>query len=417
MATKTIRTTSTVNQHTHTYDDEMSGATSEENGHTHQYSVSEDGKVNISEADGHTHQPATENRNLNNQYDAKSLTYKKVAFEIKQTEEDPEFFFFEGYASTFGNIDRGSDIIHRGAFTESLTELKPKVLWGHDMGSPPIGVSIEAFEDARGLFVKARLPKADTFVSGRIMPQVKNGSIDSMSIGFNIIDFDMEKQDDNFIRNIRKVKLWEYSLVTIPMNAEAMLTGHKSIVEFQDLPIATDDKGNANMELEWNATEAIERVKELVGKERDNLKQAYLISNIDKSECDPKYKMPIADVIDGELKVVPKALYSAASALRGLKHSIDIDDSAKKTITQNINQYFKKAGLQSPLEKSLVDHIDSMKNIKEVSDLLKGFLSRRESDALIKAVKRIRSEKSVKAEKALVQELNDLCDIMKRKST
>ena len=43
-----------------------------------------------------------------------------VPFEIKKTNEDEKYFTFSGYASTFGNRDRGGDVVVKGAFIESL---------------------------------------------------------------------------------------------------------------------------------------------------------------------------------------------------------------------------------------------------------------------------------------------------------
>jgi hypothetical protein len=38
----------------------------------------------------------------------KNLEYKNLSFEIKEfNNDDPDYFYFEGYGSTFGNIDRG----------------------------------------------------------------------------------------------------------------------------------------------------------------------------------------------------------------------------------------------------------------------------------------------------------------------
>jgi len=161
----------------------------------------------------------------------KFLNFK---FELKNviTEEDPDNFIFIGYGSTFNNIDRGNDIIMPGAFRESLSKITPKLLWQHDH-SEPLGIFTEIFEDAKGLYIKGKMPKADTFVSERVIPQMKIGSINSMSIGFNIDEEVEERIGDTTIRQIRKLTLWEVSLVTIPMNAEATIEDVKSLSPFQ----------------------------------------------------------------------------------------------------------------------------------------------------------------------------------------
>jgi HK97 family phage prohead protease len=157
--------------------------------------------------------------------------FLNLPFEVKQiNDEDPNFFIFEGYASTFGNVDLGDDIVEKGAFIDSLRKTPDvPILWQHNMGEP-LGKSIELYEDNTGLFIKAKLPKKDTMVSGRVMPQMEVGSIKEMSIGFFIEDFEIKGET----RILKKINLFEVSLVTKAMNPRALLTAFKS---FKDIEI------------------------------------------------------------------------------------------------------------------------------------------------------------------------------------
>lgn len=151
-----------------------------------------------------------------------------VAFEIKSLhddDEDDKFFIFEGLASTFGNLDLVGDIIMPGAFKESIKKQLPVVLWQHNTDEP-IGMPIEIREVKEGLFIKVKLPKDDVFVSGRVMPQLRVGSIKRMSIGFHAIDFEI---DHKGIRRVFKVLLEEVSLITFAANLKAEVTDVKSI--------------------------------------------------------------------------------------------------------------------------------------------------------------------------------------------
>ena len=152
------------------------------------------------------------------------IQYMQVPVEIKLLhDENDEFFRFEGLASTFGNIDLVDDIVERGAFAESIAEKAPIILWQHDMFEP-IGMPEETKEVEAGLFVRARLPKADTLVSGRVIPQMKVGSITTMSIGFRVKEFSI---DEKGIRRLEKVDLKEISLVTFPANPLAKIADFK----------------------------------------------------------------------------------------------------------------------------------------------------------------------------------------------
>ena len=71
---------------------------------------------------------------------------------------------------------------------------------------------------------KAKLPRNDTLVSGRVMPQIKVGSVRSMSVGFEPLDVDFETVDKEMRRIITKANLFEISAVPLPMNPNAVIT-------------------------------------------------------------------------------------------------------------------------------------------------------------------------------------------------
>lgn len=148
----------------------------------------------------------------------------EVPFELKEINEDDDYYYFSGYASTFGNVDLGGDVVVAGAFRQSLMKRSPVMLWQHDRYEP-IGVYPVAKEDTKGLYVEGKMPKSDTFVSGRVYPQLKTGSIKSMSIGYSIDEYEII----DGITYLKEVTLWEVSLVTFPMNPLATVDSVKSI--------------------------------------------------------------------------------------------------------------------------------------------------------------------------------------------
>lgn len=146
--------------------------------------------------------------------------------EFKQSSEEDEFFRFEGYLSTYNNVDLGDDIMLEGAFDKSLASKRPnsvKVLYQHDP-SRPLGVFENITSDVKGLYVKAKMPKENSMVKD-VMCLMKCGAIDSMSIGYSTVEYDYNKQGK---RILKEVDLWEGSLVTFPMNTEALVTGMKN---------------------------------------------------------------------------------------------------------------------------------------------------------------------------------------------
>lgn len=129
--------------------------------------------------------------------------------------------FVEGYASIFGRRDQGGDVVGRGAYAASLAALaatgrRVKMLWQHDPAQP-IGVWDEAREDATGLYVKGRI--LTEVARGReAAALLAAGAIDGLSIGYRTV---RAERDAKGQRLLQELELWEVSLVTFPMLAEA----------------------------------------------------------------------------------------------------------------------------------------------------------------------------------------------------
>lgn len=127
----------------------------------------------------------------------------------------------EGYASVFGVADQGGDVVLRGAYTGSLKRLaasgrRVKMLWQHDPGQP-IGVWDEVREDGHGLWVKGHL-LTDLAQGREAAALLAAGAIDGLSIGYRTL---RAERDTKGRRQLAEVELWEVSLVTFPMLAEA----------------------------------------------------------------------------------------------------------------------------------------------------------------------------------------------------
>ncbi len=127
----------------------------------------------------------------------------------------------EGYASLFGKRDQGGDVVQKGAYAISLKALakagrRVKMLWQHDP-SQPIGVWDEVHEDATGLYVKGRI-LTDVGKGREAAALLAAGAIDGLSIGYRTL---RAEKDGKGQRLLSELELWEVSLVTFPMLAEA----------------------------------------------------------------------------------------------------------------------------------------------------------------------------------------------------
>jgi HK97 family phage prohead protease len=149
-----------------------------------------------------------------------------VAFETKALDDAGRTF--EGYGSVFGVLDSYADIVAKGAFRRTLKESKakgrmPALLWQHDP-SKPIGVYEDMREDETGLIVKGRL--SDTQLGREAYTLLKDGALSGLSIGFRTLKSKVD--EENGVRTLTDIELWETSLVTFPANDAARVTGVKA---------------------------------------------------------------------------------------------------------------------------------------------------------------------------------------------
>ena len=165
------------------------------------------------------------------------IQHKSIAFEVKR--EPDQDGVFEGYASVFDIVDVGMDVVSRGAFTKSIANRKPKMLWQHDT-SQIIGVWDEVREDERGLFVKGRLLK-DVQKGREAMALMRVDAIDSLSIGYKTIA--ATEEGSGAVRRLLEVDLFEVSVVTFPMLESAKITDVKSIKTERDFEAFLRDAG------------------------------------------------------------------------------------------------------------------------------------------------------------------------------
>ena len=126
-----------------------------------------------------------------------------------------------GYASLFGAVDQGGDVVEPGAYGASLKRLaaqggRVKMLWQHDPAQP-IGIWEEVREDARGLFVKGRI-LIEVEKGREAAALLAAGAIDGLSIGYRTLT---AAKDGAGRRLLKELELWEVSLVTFPMLPEA----------------------------------------------------------------------------------------------------------------------------------------------------------------------------------------------------
>lgn len=297
----------------------------------------------------------------------KSFSFNVTQYKAAGNKENP-IGIVTGYASTFGNIDRGGDIVAPGAFDDTILEHRTRgnrpirLYANHDSRELLGGIPIESVRvDEKGLWIEAHLDlnvaKAKEFYS-----LAQNGFLTDFSIGYGILEDSYDRETD--IRTLLKLRLFEISLVNEPMNMNATVDGVKT-VKHKLLPLAARTR-------KWDTQAAETRVKEWAeSAEGNSEKSAYLPGGI-----------LVADVIDGKLFAVPNAIIASARVVR---------KSEGHEATGLVEDYYSEMGLDSPFDgKSLFrkEDVEIVESIGDVSSMLKdaGF-SNSAANALLAKVK------------------------------
>lgn len=132
---------------------------------------------------------------------------------------------FHAVANAYGVKDAYNEIVDPGACKRSLDTRGPvrKLLWQHSTFDP-IGRG-EFSESATALEVRGRLNLG--VQRGREAYELmKAGDIDQMSIGYDVIK-DYYDQDEG-VRHLQEIRLWEASPVTFPANELAIIDSVKA---------------------------------------------------------------------------------------------------------------------------------------------------------------------------------------------
>jgi HK97 family phage prohead protease len=141
---------------------------------------------------------------------------------------------FSGYASAYSK-DLQGDKIQPGAFGQTIAAKKGMVpiLYNHDSDQPPLGFSTSLAEDGKGLMLNGQLATntstgADAYAMLQLAADI--GYRMGMSIGFMADDWEWD--DQNNLRTIKQIDLWEVSLTPFPAQPKAFVADLKT---FRDL--------------------------------------------------------------------------------------------------------------------------------------------------------------------------------------
>ncbi len=230
-----------------------------------------------------------------------------------------------GYLSTFDNIDEGGDRVRHGAFKRTLAykyAYKTKnnkrylmpLLWQHDVNQP-IGGYLDLKEDTTGLWfdleIDLDIQKGQEAYSG-----LKKQYIFQSSMGYDCLQSEYIKVDGDLVRDLLEVRLWEGSIVTFPMNTEAVVASVKSVCGSTDLPIGARDDS-------WDGSKAHKQIIDWATKSDGSLDPAKMAEvHLQVDGDDDKitsYGYAFCYIVDGSPQISVAGVKACAAALSGAR--------------------------------------------------------------------------------------------------
>lgn len=150
-----------------------------------------------------------------------------------RAENTDNTFTLSGYAALFNTLSQTlydwtggfREKIAPGAFSASLAQDDIRMLWNHNSDYPLARRSagnLTLIEDATGLYFRAT--PANTSIAADLIELIRSNIITGMSFGFSVLDEEWDLDPDNqIIRTLLKIKLYEISPVTWPAYTDTFL--------------------------------------------------------------------------------------------------------------------------------------------------------------------------------------------------
>lgn len=133
-------------------------------------------------------------------------------------------------------VDRDRDTIDQLGIDVKPFKTNPVVLWAHDMRIPPVArVKRTWIRDEKLMGTIEFPPEGVSAMSDTLHGLVKNGFINAVSIGFAPIEWTFNEERGGI--DLKKIELWEVSLVPVPSQRDALRTAEEKGIEVEQMEI------------------------------------------------------------------------------------------------------------------------------------------------------------------------------------
>lgn len=269
-------------------------------------------------------------------------TYKA---DVKATDTDGTF---KALVSVFNNIDTVGDRVMPGAFARSLKERGlPPVIFSHQWHDLRawIGQTTKAEETSRGLEVEGYL-FLDTNDGAKIVHEaMKSGALKEFSFAFDIAEEKSVKEEDEEIRELHDLDLYEVGPTLVGANPATELISVRSLPERKG-PIPFKDTTAAPEDAPWDAAAEIAKADadDLMamcawydsagrGEGGDLSKQAFKLAHHRADAGHP---------------VVWRGVRGAMGSLLGTRGGVDIPESDRLKVWKHLAGHYEQFGKTAP---------------------------------------------------------------------
>lgn len=309
----------------------------------------------------------------------KSLDFPVSNFKVKAGDGE-EAGTFEAIVAVFNNVDNYREVIDEGFFDQSLkSNGLPAVVWSHAWMTPPIGVSLAAKAIDEGLKVKGRFfvkdeekcPLAQQVYTAM---SVKGGdgqpALREWSVGLNVKKEAYEDHEEyGRVTHLVEGECVEYGPClkginpdtrTVALKADikqALSTGSLPIPELLEvlhelqgdadfkaaLPVSNLDF--AGRDKPFDSAAARKRIKAWAGGDNIDFSQyakAFLwVDDTEGAKTNvTAYRFVVADVVDGELRYSPKAIFAAAAVMQGARGGTTVGSDGSAAIKKSLETLY-----------------------------------------------------------------------------
>jgi HK97 family phage prohead protease len=172
----------------------------------------------------------------------------------------------------------------------------------------------------------------------------EHGMVSEWSYGFTVLDSEQETSGDKTVRVLKKLHPFEVSPVMRGAGEGTQTLAVKSATDFVDLELYDRD-------YRWDSSQALKRVRKWASSDNsgsresidwEKYKRAFLWYDPQDDSSFQGFKLPYADITDGKLYAVPRAIFAVAAVLQGARGGVEISPQDQDHVKDVVDKWYEK---------------------------------------------------------------------------